>query len=101
MILCLELTGNKIAALLQEVKEYIRRAKIWRNENWKKDEKGRPSSYLMSLLVVAAFEIASSNDGYRYANDSIGYAVKSFFPNHSNISAVFLFSSKQLSLTAL
>ena len=68
----------KIATLLQEVKEYIRKAKIWRNENWKKDEIGRPSSYLMSLLVVKAFENASSNrevDGHRYANDSTGYAV--------------------------
>lgn len=61
-----------------EVKEYIRRAKIWRNTHWEKGERGRPSSYLMSLLVLKAFNKARSKDGHRYANDSTGYAVKSF-----------------------
>ena len=34
----------------------IRKAKEWRNREWEGDGKGRPSSYLMSLLVVAAYE---------------------------------------------
>ena len=41
-----------------QVKEYIRRAKAWRNRMWPKNEEGegRPKSYLMSLLVVEAYE---------------------------------------------
>ena len=51
----------------------------------------------MSLLVVRAFEIASNTrkvDGHRYANNSTGYAVKSFFPTIANnvyVSALFCF----------
>jgi hypothetical protein len=41
----------------QETKEYIRRAKAWRNKVWNRSSiDGRPSSYLMSLLVVRAYE---------------------------------------------
>ena len=41
-----------------QVKEYIRRAKAWRNRMWPQDEggEGKPSSYLMSLLVLKAYE---------------------------------------------
>lgn len=102
-ILCLKLSFRcsylflcKVATLLQEVKEYIRRAKIWRNGEWKKDEIGRPSSYLMSLLVVRAFEIASSNrkvDGRRYA---CYWICRKVFFSQPQQSVVFLFSSKQL-----
>lgn len=46
-----------------EVKEFSRRAKKWRNETWPKDSfyggEGRPSSYLMSLLVVLAYHEAT------------------------------------------
>ena len=36
----------------------IRKAKEWKNAEWPKDQEGegRPSSYLMSLLVVAAYD---------------------------------------------
>ena len=44
--------------LLTKVKEYIVRAKAWRNRLWPKSEggRGRPSSYLISLLVLRAYE---------------------------------------------
>ena len=43
---------------LLQVKEYARKAKEWRNEQWPEGSSGsgRPSSYLMSLLVVMAYE---------------------------------------------
>ena len=38
-----------------QVRELIRRAKAWRNVEWRKsDDPGRPKSYLISLLVIAA-----------------------------------------------
>ena len=40
------------------MKEYIRRAKAWRNREWMGSNEGRPSSYLISLLVVKAYENA-------------------------------------------
>ena len=36
--------------------EYIRRAKAWRNNAWDDDESGQPSSYLVELLVIKAYE---------------------------------------------
>ena len=39
-----------------QVLEYIRRAKAWRNNTWNDDESGRPSSYLVELLVIKAYE---------------------------------------------
>ena len=45
------------------MKEYIRRAKAWRNEAWKHGEEGMPLSYLMSLLVVKAYENAGHYSG--------------------------------------
>lgn len=42
----------------QIVKEYICRAKAWRNKVWGKDPKGKPKSYLMSLLVLKAYQCA-------------------------------------------
>lgn len=43
-----------------QVKEFSRRAKKWRNEYWPKggSGEGRPSSYLMSLLVALAYHEA-------------------------------------------
>ena len=40
------------------MKEYIRRAKAWRNREWMRSNEGRPKSYLISLLVVKACENA-------------------------------------------
>ena len=50
--------------LLVKVKEYIRRAKAWRNKMWPIEQggAGKPSSYLMSLLVLRAYEIGGSDD---------------------------------------
>ena len=49
---------------LVKAKEYIRRAKAWRNKMWPKEQggAGKPSSYLMSLLVLKAYEIGGSDD---------------------------------------
>ena len=43
-------------AIWKQVKEYIRRAKAWRNRMWANGGEGKPSSYLMSLLVLEAYE---------------------------------------------
>ena len=49
----------------QQVKEFIRRAKAWRNKKWPKGSSGsgRPKSYLMSVLVLRAYEDASRSVG--------------------------------------
>jgi hypothetical protein len=41
-----------------KAKEYIRKAKSWRNRVWSVDKNGKPSSYLISLLVAKAYEMA-------------------------------------------
>ena len=45
-----------------QVKEFISRAKAWRNKVWPKSTggSGRPKSYLISLLVLRAYETAST-----------------------------------------
>ena len=48
---------NTCFSPLQKTKDYIRRAKAWRNSVWSGKD-GRPSSFLMSLLVVRAYENA-------------------------------------------
>ena len=45
-----------------QVLEYIKRAKAWRNNAWNDDESGRPSSYLMEVLVIKAYEDIGSLD---------------------------------------
>jgi hypothetical protein len=42
-----------------QAKEYIRRAKTWRNTHFGAGTPDKPSSYLMSLLVVKSYEIAN------------------------------------------
>ena len=46
------------------MKEYIRRAKAWRNEKWPKGQvgTGRPKSFLLSLLVADAYRKSPSKD---------------------------------------
>jgi hypothetical protein len=41
-----------------EVKEYIKRFKLWRNKKWPKgqDATGRPKSFLLALLMVEAYK---------------------------------------------
>ena len=46
-----------------QVKDFISRAKAWRNKVWsiERGGDGKPSSYLMSLLVLKAYEIGGSD----------------------------------------
>ena len=46
-------------------REFIKRAKAWRDKVWLRttNGRGRPSSYLMSLLVIRAFEEAQKRLG--------------------------------------
>jgi hypothetical protein len=62
----------------QVVKEYIRRAKAWRNREWGSSRDGKPKSYLMSLLVVRAFENAPKSDPH-----SVTQALKALVKNES------------------
>ena len=57
--------------LLIKVKEYIVRAKAWRNRLWPKSEggRGRPSSYLISLLVLRAYENQQSRRYTGYSHN--------------------------------
>ena len=43
-----------MCALYMQVKELIRRAKKWRNDQWSSDapDSGKPKSYLMTILVI-------------------------------------------------
>ena len=44
--------------LSHQVKELIRRAKAWRNIRWKGVREGKPKSFLMSVIVLSAYERA-------------------------------------------
>ncbi len=46
---------------INQAKELIRRAKAWRNKEWPEGTylTGRPKSYLVSILVLKAYELAS------------------------------------------
>ena len=39
-----------------QAKEFIRRAKAWRNIEWRDSNIGKPKSYMMSILVIIAFD---------------------------------------------
>ncbi len=41
-----------------QVKEFIKRAKAWRNKKWSHSHVGKPKSYFLSLLVLKAYENA-------------------------------------------
>jgi DNA-directed RNA polymerase specialized sigma24 family protein len=41
---------------LHQVRELIRRAKAWRNVTWGDNKVGKPKSYLISLLVITAYD---------------------------------------------
>jgi hypothetical protein len=47
-----------------KVKEYIKRAKKWRDEYWPKGVQGtgRPKSFLLELLVIEAYDRVGRND---------------------------------------
>ena len=57
--------------LFQVVKEYIRRAKAWRNRVWEARKEGKPRSYLLSLLVVRAYETSDRRNAQRYKSDAV------------------------------
>ncbi len=48
-----------------QVKELIKRAKAWRNGEWPKEAggSGRPKSYMLSVMVLSAYEKASLKVG--------------------------------------
>ena len=52
-----------ILLLTAQAKDYIKRAKVWRNRVWNVDKRGKPSSYLISLLVLRAYENAKRYGG--------------------------------------
>ena len=41
-----------------QAKEFIKRAKAWRNKKWEGGHEGRPKSYLLSVIVLRAHETA-------------------------------------------
>ena len=53
------------------MKEYIRRAKAWRNRVWGARKEGKPKSYLLSLLVVRAYETSDKRNPQRYKSDAV------------------------------
>ena len=55
-----------VTLFAQDVKEYIRRAKAWRNREWGAGStRGKPKSYLLSLLVVKAYNISGGGNADR------------------------------------
>ena len=64
------------------MREYIRRAKKWRNKMWpvKEDGVGRPKSILIGLLVVEAY--GQSPDG---KPASITEIMKNLVKNHDSL----------------
>uniref|UniRef100_A0A1X7V266 2'-5'-oligoadenylate synthetase 1 domain-containing protein n=1 Tax=Amphimedon queenslandica TaxID=400682 RepID=A0A1X7V266_AMPQE len=65
-----------------EVKEYIKRFKAWRNLHWPKgqDAVGRPKSYLLGLLMIKAYEKSKDK-----SIQSIERELKSMIHNHEKI----------------
>ena len=55
-VLNVKLQGTCQKEISLQVLEYIKKAKAWRNNSWGNDESGRPSSYLMEILVIKAYE---------------------------------------------
>ena len=64
------------------MREYIRRAKKWRNEIWptKNNSDGRPKSILMGLLVVEAYGKTSDRKPA-----SITETMKALVKDHNNL----------------
>ena len=46
--------------VLLQVKEFIKRAKAWRNDTWETQRlsEGKPKSYLLSCIVLRGYEKA-------------------------------------------
>ena len=67
---------------LSQVKEYIKRAKAWRNAKWPSSQTvdGRPKSFLLGLLVVEAFQRSVHKDGA-----SVTREMKQLVKNHRSL----------------
>ena len=67
---------------MKQVKEYIKRFKAWRNHHWPKgrDAIGRPKSYLLSLLMIKAY-----NESEDKSIRSIEMKLKSMIQKHGTI----------------
>lgn len=65
-----------------EVKEYIKRAKAWRNKKWPSSQTvdGRPKSFLLGLLVVEAFRKSDRKD-----SASVTTEMKQLVKNHHSL----------------
>eukprot|EP00731_Ephydatia_muelleri_P004320 Em0002g496a len=64
---CTNMRVTKMAVIFQyeneiEVKDLIRKAKMWRNAIYCDTHRARPKSYLMALLVIAAHRQAGSEE---------------------------------------
>lgn len=67
-----------------EVKELIKRAKAWRNTKWaSKHTPGKPKSYLISVLVLRAFERAHGHNFKELARRTTD-ELKGIVKNHQN-----------------
>ncbi len=52
---------------LNQVKEFIKRAKAWRNVKWAGRKPGKPKSFLLSVIVLRAYETAEKMGGISIA----------------------------------
>ncbi|KAL5477772.1 hypothetical protein EMCRGX_G024614 [Ephydatia muelleri] len=69
-----------------EVKEYARRAKVWRNKKWPKETggNGKPKSYFLSILVLKAYERAVQSGQQRIAYNTT-LELKNLVKNHKTL----------------
>ena len=67
----------------EQVKEYIKRAKAWRNKKWPEYQSkgGRPKSFLLGLLVIAAWDKC----GYSKDARSVTRELQQMVKNHHSL----------------
>ncbi len=75
-------TTNPLIMILYQAKEYIKRAKAWRNERWPKSKSrgGRPKSFLLGLLVADAYRKSHNKDPH-----SVQAVLKHMVRNHMDL----------------
>lgn len=54
---------HTLISWLWQVKEFIKRAKAWRNSVWERVKEGKPKSFFLSVLVLRAHELARKKLG--------------------------------------
>ena len=64
--------------LTLKLKDYIKKAKAWRNQVWHSKCGKNPSSYLLSVLVVKAYE----NSGYLKGPQESVFVEQYYYANH-------------------